>query len=122
MTRYRPCLDDRRRSRRLYCAVPVLLQNLALETACAVRAVVVEGSAHGCVLRSPRPFMSGLTLTLHELSGHRLAVGRVLRSIPAEGGGVWNVAVELDGYSRLMGIVCNRAPVASAPVLQSLPA
>lgn len=121
MTCNRPCVDDRRRSRRMYCAVPVLLQNLAPETAFAVRAVVVESSAHGCVVRSPRPFMAGLTLSLYALSGRRLAAGRVVRSIPNEGG-EWNVAVELDGASRLTGLVLHRRPAQSMPTLQPLPA
>lgn len=121
MTRNLPPAGDRRRSRRTYCALPVLLQNFVPETAFAVRAAVVESSAHGCLVRSPRPFMTGLTVSLYELSGRRLAAGRVVRSIPTVSD-VWNVAVELEGVSRLAGIVCNRKPAGSAPDLEPLPA
>lgn len=123
MKRHRPRPDDRRRSHRMPCAVPVLLQSLDPDVTFAARGVMLEVSAHGCVVRAPRPFMSGVRLNLQLFSSRRLAAARVVRSIPADAD-VWNVGIEFDGPSRLIGALCSprrrNGQTGQAPVLQAV--
>lgn len=105
MPRSRKVPDDRRRSHRRSYAASVLLQSRD-SVAVAVMGALAEVSTHGCLVQAPRPFVTGLRLTLQLPSSRRLASARVVRSIPAVAGG-WTVALEFEGAGWLVGVICS---------------